>query len=278
MGRQYDEIGVWSELKLSIIRDYAVEYSKILSNQSGLRHMYIDGFAGPGVHLSRRTGEFVSGSPLNALEIHPPFKEYHFIDADGDRTDQLLQMAGNRKDVFAYSGDCNEILPKAVFPRATYDRYARALCLLDPYNIDLSWEVVKQAGQLGTIEIFLNFMIMDANMNVLRRDPDSAHPDQVKRLNRFWGDESWRQAAYSTTGNLFGFEEKGSNDDFAQAYRERLKTVAGFGYVPDPIPMRTKTGSTIYYLYFAAPRSKGGATANKILTHIFDKYRGAKGR
>ena len=86
MAKHYDEIGIWSELKLSIIRDYATEYSKILSNQPGLRHIYIDGFAGPGVHLSKSSGKFVPGSPLNALEIQPPFKEFHFIDADGDRT------------------------------------------------------------------------------------------------------------------------------------------------------------------------------------------------
>jgi len=106
MAKEYDEIGIWSELKLSIIRDYAVEYSKMLSNQRNLRHMYIDGFAGP--------GNFVSGSPLNALEVQPPFKEFHFIDADGDRTEQLLRLAGDRSDVFAYAGDCNEILPKEV--------------------------------------------------------------------------------------------------------------------------------------------------------------------
>ena len=273
MPKAYDEIGLWSEMKLSIIRDYAVEYSKILSNQPGLRHMYIDGFAGPGVHLSRATGEFIPGSPLNALQIQPPFKEFHFIDADGDRASQLLKLAGNRSDVFAYSGDCNEILPKEVLPRATFEKYARALCLLDPYNIDLSWQVVKQAGQMGTVEIFLNFMIMDANMNVLRRDPDSADPAQVARLDRFWGDRSWRQATYSTMSNLFGDEEKTNNDDLAQAYRERLERIGGFGYVPEPLPMRTKTGSTIYYLYFAAPKSKGGQTANRILTHIFNKYR-----
>jgi hypothetical protein len=110
-------------------------------------------------------------------------------------------------------------------------------------------------------------------MNVLRRDPESADPSQVARLNRFWGDESWRKAAYSTTGNLFGYQEKTDNNDLAQAYRRRLMQVGGFGYVPDPLPMRTKTGSTIYYLYFAAPRSKGGETGNRILTHIFDKYR-----
>jgi three-Cys-motif partner protein len=273
MAKQYDEIGIWSELKLSIIRDYATEYSKILSRQSGLRHMYIDGFAGPGVHLSKRTGQFVPGSPLNALEITPPFKEFHFIDADDDRTQQLTALAGGRPDVYAYSGDCNEILPREVFPRASYDRYARALCLLDPYNIDLAWNVVEHAGKMGTIEIFLNFMIMDINMNVLRHDPDSADESQVQRLNRFWGDNSWRQVAYSTTGNLFGYEEKNPNEDLVQAYRERLKKVAGFKYVPDPLPMKTRTGSTIYYLYYAAPESKGGEIGNRIVSHLFDKYR-----
>ena len=91
--------------------------------------------------------------------------------------------------------------------------------------------------------------------------------DQVG--NRFWGDNTWRDAAYSTTGNLFGFEEKGTNEVFAEAYRERLKKVAGFKYVPEPVPMKTKNGSTIYYLYFASPNPVGA----KIVEHIFDGYR-----
>jgi three-Cys-motif partner protein len=270
MAKQYDEIGFWSELKLSIIRDYATEYSKILSKQPGFRHAYIDGFAGPGVHLSKRTAEFVAGSPLNALEVVPPFKEFHFIDADEDRTLQLKALAGNRTEVYAYAGDCNEILPRDVFPRVSYERRERALCLLDPYNIDLAWTVVEAAGKMRSIEIFLNFMIMDMNMNILRRDPESADPRQVERMNRFWGDSSWRQVSYnSPQGNLFGFEEKSPNEDRAQAYRERLKKIAGFKYVPDPVPMKTRTGSTIYYLFFASPN----ATGDKIVSHIFDKYR-----
>lgn len=274
MAKSHDEIGIWSELKLTIIRDYAAAYSTILSNQSGLRHMYIDGFAGPGVHLSRASGNFIPGSPLNALGIVPPFQEFHFIDADDDRTAQLRALAGDRRDVYIYSGDCNDILPKHVFPRASYDRFARALCLLDPYNIDLSWEVVNQAGKMGTIEIFLNFMMMDMNMNVLYRDPEFADKSQVERMNRFWGDRSWRELMYPTTGNLFGWQEKNSNEALAEGYRQRLKTIAGFKYVPEPLPMKTKTGSTIYYLYFASPNETGG----KIVTHIFDKYRNRKGR
>ena len=258
-----------SELKLKIIRNYAAEYSKILSKQPKLKHLYIDGFAGPGVHLSKVTSEFVAGSPLNALRIEPPFSEYHFIDADEDRTAQLKSLAGNRPNVYAYFGDCNIILPRDVFPRTRYDRYSRALCLLDPYNIDLSWEVVRQAGQMKTVEMFLNFMIMDANMNVLRQDPDSADSKQIERMNRFWGNNTWRDVAYGRSGNLFGYEEKNSNDELAQAYRERLRRVGGFKHVPEPVPMKTKNGSTIYYLYFASQNDTG----LKIVNHIFDSYR-----
>ena len=133
MGKDYDEIGVWSEVKLDIVRRYASEYSKILTAQKqGFKHIYIDAFAGRGVHLSRRTGEWVPGSPLNALGIQPPFQEFHFIDVDGNRTAQLRETAGNRPDVFTYEGDCNEILPSQVFPRAERSEYRRALCLLDP--------------------------------------------------------------------------------------------------------------------------------------------------
>jgi len=265
----YDQIGVWSEVKLDILREYAVAYSRILSKQR-LRHIYVDAFAGLGVHLSRNTGEWVAGSPLNALAVEPPFREFHFIDADGNRAAQLRELAGNKSEVFTYEGDCNDILPSRIFPRAEYQNYGRALCLLDPYNINLAWEVVAKAGKMATIEIFLNFMIMDMNMNVLRHNPDKVDPRQVARMNRFWGDESWRAVVYENSRNLFGLEEKvGTNEMLAEAYRKRLREIAGFQYVPEPMPMRNSTGNTIYYLFFASPN----ATGKKIVEAIFNKYR-----
>ena len=65
---EFDEIGYWSEVKLDIVREYATAYSKILSSKN-LPHIYIDAFAGAGQHLSKLTGEFVPGSPLNALAV-----------------------------------------------------------------------------------------------------------------------------------------------------------------------------------------------------------------
>ena len=70
------------------------------------------------------------------------------------------------------------------------------------------------------------------NRNVLWKDPDKVDPKQVDRMNAFWGDETWRGAAYDTKQNLFGFAEKTDNDRVAEAFRKRLKDVAGFAYVP----------------------------------------------
>ena len=65
---EYDEIQYWSEVKLDIVKEYAAAYSHIMAAQSFSRgHFYIDAFAGAGLNLSMRTGEFVLGSPLNAL-------------------------------------------------------------------------------------------------------------------------------------------------------------------------------------------------------------------
>jgi three-Cys-motif partner protein len=183
----------------------------------------------------------VPGSPLVALSTTPPFLEYHFIDADPDRVDQLHQYAGGRADVHIHSGDCNEILIREVFPLVRYKDRQRALCLLDPYNIDLSWKVIAAAGGMKTIEIFVNFMVMDMNMNVLLRDPGKAESAQIARMDRFWGDGCWREVAYevSRQGGLFSEPEQvkveSANEKIVEAYRNRLVSAAGFAYAPLPL-------------------------------------------
>ena len=72
---------------------------------------------------------------------------YHFIDTNPKRVQQLRTLAGPRADVFTYDRDCNEVLVKEVFPRATWNAFRRAVCLLDSYNIDLTWEVIETAGK-----------------------------------------------------------------------------------------------------------------------------------
>ena len=63
------------------------------------------------------------------------------------------------------------------------------------------------------------------------------------------GDDSWRQAAYRTEQGLFGpMEEKeAGNETVVEAYCKRLKEVAGFKYVPKPLPMCNTSGAVVYY-------------------------------
>ena len=58
---QFDTIGYWSEIKLEIIKEYASAYSKILAAQTSpsLHHIYIDAFAGAGIHLTSASQDFV---------------------------------------------------------------------------------------------------------------------------------------------------------------------------------------------------------------------------
>jgi three-Cys-motif partner protein len=271
---QFDEIGYWSEVKLEIVRQYATKYSQVVTNQKrpSFHHVYIDGFAGAGMHISKSTGEFVEGSPLNALAVKPPFKEYFLVDLDGTKVEHLRDLVRARNDVHILHGDCNEVLLRQVFPHVRYEDYRRGLCLLDPYGLHLDWEVVLEAGHMRSLEIFLNFPVMDMNRNALWHEPDKVSARNQHRMNRFWGDDSWRRLLYRPAPQLglFGLEEeKLDNAAVADAYRLRLVEVAGFKFVPAPLPMRNSTGAVVYYLFFASQNQTG----ETILKAIFDSYR-----
>ncbi len=269
----FDEIGYWSEVKLDIIKLYASKYSLILTKQKypPLYHIYIDAFAGSGKHISKRTGEFVPGSPKIALDIEPPFKEYYFIDIDGNKVAELSDLVSSRPEAHVLCGDCNSRLITDIFPKVRWEQFRRGLCILDPYGLDLCWEVIETAGRMKSIDIFLNFPVMDMNRNVLWNNPEIVDATDVLRMNRFWGDESWRRTSYRQITNLFGevCEIKESNERIANAFRERLKTAARFMYVPYPIPRRNSKGAIVYYLFFASQNK----VAEEIITYIFRKYR-----
>lgn len=267
-----DIVGPWTEVKLQILEQYSAAYAAILKKQDSLiKHFaYIDGFAGAGHHISRETKTIIEGSP--SIALGKGFSHCHFIDLDGTRAAQLVEIAGGRKNVTVYEGDCNKILLNQVFPSCKFEDYRRALCLLDPYNLNPSWEVVRAAGKMKSVEIFVNFMVMHAHRNVLRREgPETAAAGEVAKLTAFWGDETWMDAAYNSRPGLFeDMLEKARNEELAEAYRRRLRDVAGFPFAVDPLPMRNTKGNVIYYLYFASHNEVG----YKIARSIFDNHRG----
>ena len=270
---KFDAIGAWSELKLEIIEKYGAAYTKAFARTRNLKKYYIDGFSG-GAHLSKRTKATIEGSPARALKITPPFDAFYFIDLNADKTDYLRTTCSDRSNVHIHTGDCNEYLIKELLPTIQYEKFNRALCLLDPYGLDLDWDVIHHAGQSRAVDLFLNFPVMNMNRNAIWRDPEKAPAGGVDRMNKFWGDDSWRQAAYAEARqrSFFGTDlEKQANEQIVAAFQKRLKDVAGFGFVPKPLPMRNCRNAVVYYLFLASPK----AVAAKIITDIFNAY-GAK--
>lgn len=266
---QFEEVGEWAKIKHEILKRYLDQYETIFSSprQKALSTVYVDAFAGPGQSQVRSNGTVLDGSPLIALDHD--FDEFHFIELEPEKAGSLKSRIPARPNIHVYVGDCNNVLLRDVFPRVRYEDYKRGVCFLDPYRLDLDWTVVQTAGQMGTIDMVLNFPVMDMNRNVFWRRPEGVDPRDIERMNAFWGDESWHQVVYRKTPTFFGDEEeKVSNFEIAMAYRDRLVTVAGFKEVPRPCPIWNSTNSVIYYLFFASQKKP----AHRIMDHIFRNF------
>ena len=173
-GFRFDEVGDWSVLKLDIIEQYGSAYTKAFSVRGrDLKKYYIDGFSGGGVHVVKRTGQQIEGSPARALKITPPFNGFYFIDLDKGKTANLEKLCEGRGDVRIINDDANSYLRK-LLPTIQYRLFNRALCVLDPYGLHLDWEVMELAGQSKAVDMFLNFPVMDMNRNAIWRTPERA--------------------------------------------------------------------------------------------------------
>lgn len=281
-----DEIGDWSVDKLDILQSYSEQYALILQNQTTAKGGpqfycgYIDGFAGAGQHIHKGTGKVIAGSPTIALTLPTKFDEYHFVDLDNERVKQLQKLCHGHLSAHVHLGDCTDVLLDKVFPKFQYKDYRRALCFLDPYGMHLDWKVLAAAGSMKSIEIFLNFPVMDINRNVKRENLNEVDADHRDRMTKFWGDETWHAAMFAPSDqtNFLGLLgdggeihelDKKDNEAFVSVFRTRLKEYAGFSFVPEPVAMRNSKNAVVYYLFFAS----NNKTGEKIANHIFKKYR-----
>ena len=101
---KFDEIGYWSELKLEIIKKYGEAYTKAFARHPTLKKLYIDGFSGAGVHLSKKTKQQIEGSPALALKVSPPFDAFYFVDMDSEKIAYLRKLCQGRSDVHFHEG------------------------------------------------------------------------------------------------------------------------------------------------------------------------------
>jgi len=268
-------VGPWAQDKLSRLGKYLSAYTTILKSQSWIKgYFYVDALAGAGRSLLRREGEepreLLDGSPRIALNIRFPFTNYIFVEKDAARVAILRSLQQEFRDsrhIEVIEGDCGDYLRNlATNPPVDFRKW-RGVVFLDPFGMQVPWDIVKGLGSTRALEVFLNFPVGMAIQRLLLRQWREVRGERRRRLDSYFGGSGWFDAVYPQENTLFG-PERGKAGDAAMRLVDwyRSKLAGAFGFVSQPCLVRNSHGGHLYYLIWAGPNKTGLRIANFVLS------------
>ena len=269
--------GSWTNKKLDSLKQYVLAYEKVMENQK-FKLLYIDAFAGSGYRKVKKDespiGDFQKGSPLIILENTQRFDEYIFIEKDPDIFQTLKQIEDqfSSKNLTFENEDANVCIKKLC--ETTNWTNHRAVLFLDPFAMEVEWDIIKAIAQTQAIDLWILFPAMAVNRLLCR---DGKIPEKLcKKLDKTLGTAEWREAFYQEKQQLSLFdknseiEKVASFEDIKRFYLDRLKTVFP-GVTYNPLPLKNSKGSILFYLYFAVSNPRGKSIALNISQHILGR-------
>ncbi|MGH6882411.1 three-Cys-motif partner protein TcmP [Hypericibacter sp.] len=289
--------GPWTEEKLERVRKYLSAYTTALKRQP-FSLLYIDAFAGSGMReIDEPTSQslldlegidrFVQGSARMALETHPPFSRFTFVEKTRSKF-HALQTSLNA-DYASLIGKMefrNQDANTAVkdICATTNWHNTRAVAFLDPYGMQVEWSTISAIAGTRGIDMWYLF---PAGIGVGRMVPRRAErqPETwARRLDLCLGGTDWREIAYeaSATQDLFEptcakKERIFSISSIEKYVREKLEQVFP-GVAEHALPLSKRNGAVMYLLFFACANERGAPTALKIANSILGAKRGKRHR
>lgn len=305
--------GYWTRQKLQCLDDYLGAYLLALKNQSFTKG-YIDAFAGTPVRHDRESSvdeteekggltqdqldfawnqeeeqtqssserereEYHAGSTQLAL-VHD-FDGYIFIEKDRAKASELRNYYSDRGNVRVRCGGANEELQKIA--RNNDWRKRRAVCFLDPFGMQLDWETIEALATTKALDVWMLIPLGQAIMRMFPKkvEPglpreETLHKGYAKKLDRFFGDQSWYDVIYKTVEvhDLFGTREevkRGDMKDIEGYIMKRLRETFASGGVAEPGYLYSSQGNLLYLLCFASGNERGAKVACKIANHLIGK-------
>lgn len=276
-------VGPWAAAKLDALEAYLKFYGTALSKQP-FKRVYIDAFAGACLAKvrgsdatlesspffdepddSQAQAEFITGSPMRALNLQNGFHKHYFFDLDETRAETLRSAATGKANVSVEVGDCNPLI-RDLAPRLK-SRDIRGVAFLDPYGAHLEWATLEALAQTKTMEVVINFPLAMAINRLITRSGNV--PEKwAKQLTACFGTDEWRTIAYSRQVDLFGTEVTTKKGDVSQRllrlYLSRLKKL--FPFVATPYLIRNTRNAPLYFLIWAGPNRLGLKGADHILS------------
>ncbi len=264
--------GDWTKEKLTIIDDYLKFYVRALSKQK-VKLVYIDAFAGSG-KTELQNGETIDGSAIISLKYN--FDEYYFIELDKDRSQCLSDEINTRfpekaNKVTIITGDANNELKKVL---SSLTVYQRGVMFLDPYAMELNWDVLEIAKHPGILDIWYLFPLNALTRNLYKK---LNMPDATKgKITKILGTDSWEQELYHQSAQISFFDdeplERVDFERLVDFVKLRLKN--SFPYVsPKSRLLKNSNNSPMFILFFIMTNVSGKAIGlgSKVVSEIFEK-------
>jgi three-Cys-motif partner protein len=291
--------GMWTEQKLDTFESYVRAYLTIMNSFRDKFHwklLYFDGFAGSGTRknddpdrevkkLKTLFGDqLIDNTDLSVYQgaaerivslesTMRGFDFYYFIDKEEDNCTalelKLSQYNTVGRKVFR-PGDANmQALNLANALRR--DKNMKALALLDPFGMQINWEVIESLSG-PNIDLWILIPSGVIVNRLLKTNGELMYPD---RLVQFFGlpEQELMDRFYVRKKELtlFGEEEtieKKSHciERIAELYVERLGELFPF-VTPEPLVMRNNHNVPIFHFVCASFNQ----TAVKIAQQIIDK-------
>ena len=267
--------GPWTEEKLAILKKYLDAYTTALKNKP-FRLIYIDAFAGTGevelTSVDEGKKEFIEGSAKIAVDVDgKPFDEYIFIEKDQDRCIQLNSLRGTNqcKNIQIENEDANDFLQNL---QKDWRRY-RGVLFLDPFATEVEWATIEKIASFEALDTWILFPTsVIARMLPREKEPDSISPKWVNRLNRIYGDESWRDLySINPQRSLFGDEEQQRQegiDRLIETYKSKLDQLFGNRFLKRSRTLKNSKNSALFEFLFCVGNPKGIGPAMGIAEHI----------
>lgn len=276
LGNKVRESGSWTQVKLSILKEYLDAFVVATSKKTDKRY-YIDAFAGPGTHKLRRATNMFDGSPRIALKVDPPFTKCFFIELNRNIITSLEKLKKEFPDrantIEIKLGDCNKTIDTIL---SQIPQWAPCFAFLDPEGTELSWNTIKKLSDHKRdykykIELFILFPYDMGLARLLHHDLERFKQTGYRRLlNKIYGNSSWEEIYNKRVSGLSTAEQ--ARDEFLRLYMTQLDEL-GYKFVIERL-ISGERGHPLYFLIFATDNEVG----DRIMKHTFGKDRSGQMR
>ena len=273
--------GDWTVKKLEILGKYLDAYTSVFKNQTYLKLLYIDAFAGSGgIRLGQEGAkEFIAGSATRALKVDErPFDCLVFIEQKRARYKALeqLQAAHPSRDIRIRKKDANVFLQERL--REIRSNKLRGVLFLDPFATQVEWATIEQIANCKILDTWILFPTNAiARTMPTRRSPEDVDEKWATRLNIVYGGDDWKRVyEEAKLRNFFGdtTRDKGT-EPLIEIYKGKLKALLGDRFLKNSVTLRGPSNSPLFeFMFFTGNPSKAAiVTSHRIAEHILQGYK-----